>query len=65
MPLIQELLMTQLKITEDVKIPEVLFDDWSRDDVAGSEDFSRGGIRYFRDSDEETREDILKSWTSN
>lgn len=63
--LIQDLLKTQQNSREDINVPEVLFDDWSQDEVAGSENFSRGIIKTLRDTDKHAWEDLLKSCTSN
>ena len=64
-PLIQKLLKTQEKLSEDIHIPDVLFDNWAQDDVAGSEHFARGIIINLRDNDKHAWEDLLKSCTSN
>ena len=64
-PLIQKLLRTQQKLSEDIQIPDVLFDDWAQDDVAGSEHFSRGIIINLRDNDKHAWQELLKSCTSN
>ena len=64
-PLIQELLKSQKEAAQDISVPDVLFDDWAQDDVAGSESFSRGIIKTLRDTDKHAWEDLLRSCTSN
>ena len=66
-PLIQELLKAkqELKDSEARPIPNVpIEEDWSRDEVANSENFLRDIIHTVRDNDENGWFDLLRSCTA-
>ena len=65
-PLIQKLLKSQQESSEDVQIPGVLLDnDWSQDEVAGSQNFARGIVQNLRDNFKDDWKDLLKTCTDN